>query len=138
MTRWALLVIAVVVAGCAHRPISTNMDVRCADAHPGGAVQVITDPDGGESSSLVVRVLENTAPLEPGSIRIFPRDVAGELRRPEPESLGRYEYRGLTPGWYLVEVRKVGYDQIADSLELRPGTRHTMWVTLRPTYSCHI
>ena len=81
MTRWALLVIAVVVAGCAHRPISTNMDVRCADAHPGGAVQVITDPDGGECSSLVVRVLENNAPLEPGSIRIFPRDVSCPAKR---------------------------------------------------------
>ena len=138
MTRWTLLAIAAVVAGCAHPPISTNMDVHCPDAHPGGAVQLTTDPDGGESASLVVRVLENTAPLEPGSVRIFPRDVAGELRRPTPVSLGRYEYRGLAPGWYLVEVRKVGYDQVADSLELRPGTRHTMWVTLRPTYSCHI
>jgi len=138
MTRCALLAIAAVVAGCVHRPISTNTDVRCADAHTGGAVQLTTDPDGGESASLFVRVLENGAPLEPGSIRIFPRDVTGELRRPKPESLGRYEYRGLEPGWYLVEVRKVGYDQIADSLQLRPGTRHTMWVTLRPKYSCLI
>ena len=138
MTRWALLAVAAVVAGCVHRPISTNTDVRCADARAGGAVQITTDPNGGETASLVVRVLENTAPLEPGSIRIFPRDVAGELRRPKPESLGRYEYFGLEPGWYLVEVRKVGYDQIADSLELRPGTRHTMWVTLHPKYSCLI
>jgi hypothetical protein len=138
MTRWALLTIAAVVAGCVHRPIPTNTDVRCADAHPGSAVQVTTDPDGGESSSLVVRVLENNAPLEPGSIRIFPRDVIGELRRPKPESLGRYEYRGLRPGWYLVEVRKIGYDQIVDSLELRPETRHSMWVTLRPKDSCLI
>ena len=138
MTRWALLAVAAVVAGCAHRPISVNTDVRCPDARPGGAVQLTTDPDGGESASLVVRVLENGAPLEPGSIRVFPRDVAGELRRPRPESLGLYDYRGLGPGWYLVEVRKVGYDQIADSLELRPGTRHTMWVTLRQKYSCLI
>ena len=138
MTRWALLAVAVVVTGCAHRPVAVNTDVHCPEAHPGGAVQLTTDPNGGESASLVVRVLESGAPLEPGSIRIFPRDVAGELRRPKPESLGLYEYRGLEPGWYLVEVRKVGYDQVADSLELRSGTRHTMWVTLRPKYGCLI
>jgi hypothetical protein len=52
--------------------------------------------------------------------------------------VGLYEYRGLEAGWYLVEVRKVGYDQVADSLELHPGTRHTMWVTLRKKDSCLI
>ena len=138
MTRWAWVAIAALVAGCAHRPVSVNTDVHCPDARPDGAVQLTTDPNGGESASLLVRVLENGAPLEPGSIRIFPRDVAGELRRPKPESVGLYEYRGLEAGWYLVEVRKVGYDQVADSLELRPGTRHTMWVTLRKKYSCLI
>src|SRR6478752_5859695 len=100
MTRWAVLVVAAAVAACAHRPMSTNTDVRCADAHPAGDVQLTTDPNGGESANLVVRVLENGAPLEPGSIRVFPRDADGELRRPQPESLGLYDYRGLMPGWY--------------------------------------
>ena len=138
MTRSILLAFVAVVIGCAHRAISTNTDVRCPNAHPGGEVQFTTDPDGGEWASLVVRVLENNAPLEPGSVRIFPRDAAGELPHPKPESLGRYEYRGLKAGWYLVVVQKVGYGRIADSLELRTGTRHTLWVTLRQEYSCLI
>ena len=134
MRAQAVLLIAVVVGGCAHPHAVTTGDLHCS------AVRVMTEPaPSAESASLlvIVRANDNT-PLEPGSIRVFPRDATGELRKPKPDSLGQYQYRALAPGWYLVVVGKVGYDQVADSLELRRGTRHRVSVTLNPKYGCLI
>jgi len=134
MSTRAALLIAAVVAGCAHPHSVTTGDRRCRD------MRIVTEPaPSAESASLLVTVRTNeNAPLEPASIRVFPRDAAGELRKPKPDSLGQYQYRALAPGWYLVVVRKVGYDQVADSLELRPGTRQRVSVTMTPQYSCLI
>jgi hypothetical protein len=133
----ASLLVAAVIAGCAHSHAVTTGNLRCPDAQPGDAMRITTEAaPSDESASLIVivRTNESTA-LEPGSIRVFPRAAAGELRKPKPDSLGQYAYRTLAPGWYLVEVRKVGYDRIADSLELRRGTRHRVSFTMSPTYS---
>ena len=130
----AALAMVAAIAGCA-RPAMYTSDLRCPDARPRTVVKISAEAQpSAESAGLlvVVHAKDGDGLLEPGSVRVFPRDAAIVIRAPRPDSLGYYAYHALRPGWYLVEVRKVGYDPAIDSLELHRGSRSNMSVWIGP------
>lgn len=109
-----LLVVALVLAGCAGKPTATENEIIVDEF---GA-----DGTGGAIAGTVVST--ETAPIVGALVGVegVPPTTTDEA--------GRFHFRGLVPGRYSVEVQALGYTSVGKSVEVIAGETNDLIFTL--------